>query len=134
MGLKNVMNRIHALAAAALLLAGAGLAGAGLAGAQPGAPVQGEREAKLQSEAVESASGKVSKALVRIHVVEARYDDGRSLKTEASGSGAIITPDGYIVTNHHVAGDAGAPLRHDAHTARRSPPNWSAPTPWPISP
>lgn len=59
-----------------------------------------------KSDLVEAAAKKVSKALVRIHVVEARYTEGRSLKNEGSGSGVVISPDGYIVTNHHVAGDA----------------------------
>ncbi len=43
-------------------------------------------------------------SLVRIHVVSIDYQDGRELKREASGSGTIITADGHIVTNHHVAG------------------------------
>jgi len=41
---------------------------------------------------------------VRIHVVSTSYRDGRELKYQTSGSGAIISPDGYVVTNHHVAG------------------------------
>jgi serine protease Do len=45
-------------------------------------------------------------ALVRIRVVFTEYRDGRELKSQAVGSGAIITKDGYIVTNHHVAGHA----------------------------
>lgn len=46
----------------------------------------------------------VKPALVRIHVVTTAYRDGRELKFQSSGSGAIISPDGYVVTNHHVAG------------------------------
>jgi serine protease Do len=45
-------------------------------------------------------------ALVRIRVVFTEYREGRELKTQAVGSGAIISKDGYIVTNHHVAGHA----------------------------
>lgn len=67
---------------------------------------QARKTMEQESQAVESAVAKVSKALVRIHVVVARYSDGRSLKNEGSGSGVVISPDGYIVTNHHVAGDA----------------------------
>jgi serine protease Do len=49
---------------------------------------------------------KVKPSLVRIHVVEGYPDDGREAKQESFGSGVIISPDGYVVTNHHVAGKA----------------------------
>ena len=32
------------------------------------------------------------------------HQDGRELKREAAGSGTIVTPEGHVVTNHHVAG------------------------------
>ncbi|MCX8052284.1 MAG: PDZ domain-containing protein [Armatimonadetes bacterium] len=48
----------------------------------------------------------VRPALVRIHVVAADYRQGREIKTESYGSGVIISPEGYAVTNHHVAMDA----------------------------
>ncbi len=48
----------------------------------------------------------VKPALVRIHVVETYYREGREMKFEASGSGVVITDDGYVITNHHVAGHA----------------------------
>ena len=54
--------------------------------------------------AVEAAISRVAPSLVRIHVVSIDYQDGRELKREASGSGTIVTPDGHIITNHHVAG------------------------------
>jgi serine protease Do len=56
--------------------------------------------------AVDAAIGRMRPALVRIRVVFTEYREGRELKTQAVGSGAIISKDGYIVTNHHVAGHA----------------------------
>ena len=53
---------------------------------------------------IAAALAKVSPSLVRIHVVTYAYEDGRELKREASGSGTIITPEGHVLTNHHVAG------------------------------
>jgi serine protease Do len=55
---------------------------------------------------VDAAIAKVKPALVRIRVVSTDYNDGREVKTQAVGSGAIITKDGYLITNHHVAGHA----------------------------
>lgn len=54
--------------------------------------------------AVETAIERMRPALVRIRVVSTDYQDGRELKMQSVGSGAIITKDGYLVTNHHVAG------------------------------
>jgi serine protease Do len=56
--------------------------------------------------AVDAAVQRVYPALVRIHVVSVHYSEGREIKQEASGSGAIISADGYVITNHHVVGKA----------------------------
>ena len=48
----------------------------------------------------------VKPSLVRIAVVSADYEQGREVKREMYGSGAIISKDGYVLTNHHVAGHA----------------------------
>lgn len=55
---------------------------------------------------MDESIAKVKPALVRIHVVSLDYWAGREMKEEATGSGIIISPEGYIVTNHHVAGHA----------------------------
>ena len=55
---------------------------------------------------IESSVQAVYPALVRIHVVSEEGGGGRMQKMRASGSGTIIHPDGYILTNHHVAGRA----------------------------
>ena len=76
----------------ALLLIG--LSGTALAG--PSVP----------PETVEKAAAAVNPALVRIQVVTVEYSEGREQKELAAGSGVILTPEGYVVTNHHVAGKA----------------------------
>ncbi len=55
---------------------------------------------------IDIANQKVRRALVRIRVVSTEFRDGREVKVQAVGSGAIITKDGYLITNHHVAGHA----------------------------
>ncbi len=55
---------------------------------------------------VEVAIRRVYPALVRIHVVREEAEGGRLQKIQASGSGVIIRRDGYIISNHHVAGRA----------------------------
>ena len=57
-----------------------------------------------ESPAIDKAMSAVFPALVRIHVVMEEGDDGRMKKQRGSGSGAIISSDGYVLTNHHVAG------------------------------
>ena len=63
----------------------------------------GQQRAPAQ-EVINAALAKVSPSLVRIHVVTYAYEEGREIKREASGSGTIISAEGHILTNHHVAG------------------------------
>jgi serine protease Do len=55
---------------------------------------------------IDSAIARVKPALVRIRVVSTDYSDGREVKLQEVGSGAIISREGYLITNHHVAGHA----------------------------
>jgi serine protease Do len=71
---------------------------AGVASAQQPGSASG------QTAAVDAALSKVAPSLVRIHVVMVDQQEGRELKREAAGSGTIITPEGHVLTNHHVAG------------------------------
>lgn len=52
---------------------------------------------------IDQAVDRVKPALVRIQVVTTDYNQGREQKFQATGSGVIISKDGYVVTNHHVA-------------------------------
>jgi serine protease Do len=56
--------------------------------------------------AVELATQAVYPSLVRVAVVVVEFAGGREVKHEEAGSGTIITSDGFVVTNHHVAGHA----------------------------
>ncbi|MGA2496125.1 MAG: PDZ domain-containing protein [Tepidisphaeraceae bacterium] len=55
---------------------------------------------------IDTALKRVYPALVRIFVVLQEPESGRMQRMQAAGSGAIISADGYVVTNHHVAGNA----------------------------
>ena len=64
--------------------------------------------ASSQPAAVDVALSKVAPSLVRIHVVSVEFQEGREIKREAAGSGTIISADGHVLTNHHVAGKTRA--------------------------
>lgn len=53
---------------------------------------------------MDAAISTVGPCLVRVRVVSVEYSQGREMKLEGTGSGVIISKDGHVVTNHHVAG------------------------------
>lgn len=91
------MNR--KLSAVSLLLASCSLGLEPPAGRAEPAPAAG----MVSRDAVDRAVASVYPALVRIHVVSEQGSEGRMRKIQGTGSGAIISEDGYILTNHHVA-------------------------------
>ncbi|HSM50677.1 MAG TPA: trypsin-like peptidase domain-containing protein, partial [Thermoanaerobaculia bacterium] len=56
--------------------------------------------------AIERALGVVYPALVNLSVVRERFVDGRAMRSKVAGSGVIVTSEGHLLTNHHVAADA----------------------------
>lgn len=58
---------------------------------------------EVVSAVIPPAVERVLPAIVRIHVVTTDASDGRIRKQQVSGSGVIISAEGYVVTNHHVA-------------------------------
>jgi len=78
----------------ALLVAGAGLA------AQPAADEQVSRAR------IDAALEQVRPALVNLSVVSRHFADGRMVRYPSAGSGVIVTADGVLLTNYHVAGNS----------------------------
>ena len=100
---------IAALAAAALLA----LAGAVPAVAQPAAaPASVEAGAAPVDPAVASAAAvaaardAVYPALLNLTVVVETFSGGRTVRVPANGSGVVVSADGLVLTNYHVAGNA----------------------------
>ena len=64
-----------------------------------------QQDSEAQQAQIDAAIATVYPALVRVHVVATRPSSGRMEKFGGTGSGTIIHEDGYVVTNHHVAGN-----------------------------
>ncbi|HUA57181.1 MAG TPA: trypsin-like peptidase domain-containing protein [Verrucomicrobiae bacterium] len=98
-----------------IILAGAlCLSGCFLARSQNGLPTGPSHALEQLSQSVQSLAARVSPCVVQITVTRfAPRDDGETGRTglvlsrqQVVGSGAIIDPDGYIVTNAHVVENA----------------------------
>jgi len=59
-----------------------------------------------ESASLNQAIDRVYPALVRLDVISVVPSDGRLAKRRSFGSGAIISKEGHVITNHHVAGKA----------------------------
>jgi S1-C subfamily serine protease len=67
-------------------------------------PVEGAEPERLDFQAIiETAKRRVYPALVFVKPVQEDLSEGESRRVEVLGSGVIFRPDGYVVTNHHVA-------------------------------
>lgn len=69
-------------------------------------PVIAHADEIPRADLVQKIVEQVKPSLVRIQVVSSTPVGGRETKAESFGSGVIISPEGYVVTNHHVAGEA----------------------------
>ena len=67
---------------------------------------QPPKEGDSSRQETEVARQKVYPALVNIAVVTRFFSGGRSLRAPAGGSGVIVSKDGLVLTNFHVAGNS----------------------------
>ena len=52
---------------------------------------------------IENAKARVFPALVFVRPMQEDLSAGERRRIEVFGSGVIVSPEGYVVTNHHVA-------------------------------
>jgi serine protease Do len=76
------------------------VSGALLLGLAPGCTQSSTEGAAGASAAV---LAKVYPAVVKIEAIQMRPNEGHMIKLWIGGSGVIITPDGFVLTNYHVA-------------------------------
>jgi serine protease Do len=95
------MKRLGNLSLAPLTLAGLLLAAAMPAGCQPNGTVEASRPIDFQK-IIASAKQKVYPCLVFVKPIRETFEGGERQRIEVFGSGVIISPDGYVVSNNHV--------------------------------
>lgn len=107
----NVRGRRNRPGATYLLLACFGVA-VGASGTAPAqqiresAPVNVEKADQLRQDLramIALARDRVFPSLVNIRVITVRYYGGKEHKGQSVGSGTIISPEGHVLTNFHVA-------------------------------
>jgi serine protease Do len=77
------------------------LAAAMPAGCQPNGTVEASRPIDFQK-IIASAKQKVYPCLVFVKPIRETFEGGERQRVEVFGSGVIISPDGYVVSNNHV--------------------------------
>ena len=70
------------------------------------APLAGNAAVAPSAATIQDLAARVKPALVRLRIIGSSTDEGRESRSVSFGSGSLISSDGYIVTNHHVAGEA----------------------------
>ena len=80
------------------------LCGFGVLAAASSAPAQ--QLPQPSADAVERAVGAVYPALVNISAVARDFAEGRAMRFPSAGSGVLVSDQGHVLTNYHVAGDS----------------------------
>lgn len=89
--------------------------------------------AALTTLAIAGATGTFAQGLprdVRLNLLEAvvqiiPYDEAAESVVDWSGSGTIISPSGYVLTNYHVAGDLDRRIHYDWHAILMTDPDFT---------
>lgn len=100
------MSRKKFIPVIASLVLATGFLATGCGHLAPRATPPDEAPLVVSKDSIDAAVSQVKPSLVRIRVVSPVYRDGREMKSISFGSGTIVSEDGYVVTNHHVAGSA----------------------------
>jgi serine protease Do len=82
----------------------AAAAGAIVLGATQAATTPLRAQAAVSPDVVARVHERVYPALVNITVVSQRFVEGRAERYPGAGSGVVLTPQGHVLTNFHVAG------------------------------